>query len=55
MYATRLESPFGEFKNCLKNEIIFNLENSLDKPSTEIRSNRFLNELNTDIAYLNIM
>lgn len=55
MYATTSESPLGELKNCLKNEIIFSLESALSKQSTEFKTNRFLNELNTDVAYLNIM
>lgn len=55
MYPIRSKSPFGEFKNCLINEITFCLENDFSKQSTELRSNRFLNELNTDVAYLNIL
>lgn len=55
MYPTNSENILRELKSCLGNELRFNIKNSLIQSSTELRCKRFLNELNTDVAYLNIL
>lgn len=55
MYATRTENLLGEFKRCLLNELHFNIKNASCNPSSELKINSFLNELRSDVMYLNTL